>query len=446
MLGVVAMSTWTAWSSAQRARGQIEAQMEAVAATVNKVPTTLVNPRTLPLMKGLCGADLLLCDEARQPVNDDDGRPLTTLPEVPADLPAPAEHQGGDLGAPVRVAGVSYFARGVPLHHGAPGLYLYVFYPEALWRDALWQAVRPALFLGVLGGLAAALLTVAVTQRVTRRIEELERRTRQIAAGDFSPMPLPRRHDELRDLGQSVNDMAEQLARYQEGASRTERLRVLGQVSGGLAHQLRNGVAGARLAVQLHGRTCAVDGETLGVALRQLSLVEMHLKRFLDLGKSLELRRERCELAVLVDEAVALLGPQCRHAQIDLRWQRGDAADCTVFADAAQLGQLFLNVLTNAIEAAGPGGHVEVRLGSAGPERTFVEVYDSGPGPTPEVAARLFEPFVTGKREGVGLGLAVARQVVEAHGGEISWRRVDQRTCFRIALPLAVSRSVEEVP
>ena len=65
-----------------------------------------------------------------------------------------------------------------------------------------------------------------------------------------------------------------------------------------------------------------------------------------------------------------------------------------------------------------------------------IEVSDSGPGPPPEVAGRLFEPFVTGKPEGVGLGLAVARQVAEAHGGRITWRREPGRTCFRIELPL----------
>jgi signal transduction histidine kinase len=197
---------------------------------------------------------------------------------------------------------------------------------------------------------------------------------------------------------------------------------------------LRHGVAGARLAVQLHGRACGADAETLEVALRQLTLVEMQLKRFLDLGRALELRRERCALGKLVDEAVALLGPQCRHAHIELHYESaGDGP--MLHGDPAQLGHLLLNVLTNAIDAAGPEGHVEVRLQRAEAERASVEVYDSGPGPPAEVAAKLFEPFVTGKREGVGLGLAVARQVAEAHGGTIGWRREDGRTCFRIELP-----------
>src|SRR5262249_62022971 len=112
------------------------------------------------------------------------------------------------------------------------------------------------------------------------RLAGPERRPRRTAAGDFSPMPLPRRDDELRDLGRSVNEMAQQLARYQEAVRRTERLRLLGQVSGGLAHQLRNGVAGARLAVQLYLREQAggTDAAALEGALRQLARLGTRLE------------------------------------------------------------------------------------------------------------------------------------------------------------------------
>jgi signal transduction histidine kinase len=92
-------------------------------------------------------------------------------------------------------------------------------------------------------------------------------------------------------------------------------------------------------------------------------------------------------------------------------------------------------VASNAVEAAGPGGWVELSLRGPAASRAVVEVRDSGSGPAPEVGDRLFEPFVTGKPEGVGLGLAVARQVAEAHGGRIAWHREEGRTCFTIELP-----------
>jgi signal transduction histidine kinase len=331
------------------------------------------------------------------------------------------------------VAGETYFCQAVPLRSevGANRV-MYLFYPETLWREAIHQAVAPALIVGGIGGAVSIALTLLATQRIVRRLRDLVRRTRLIAGGDFSAMTLPGRPDELRDLGQAINEMAEQLAKYQETLKASERLRLLGQVSGGLAHQLRNGVTGAKLAVQLHARA-APDAEELTVALRQLALIEMQLKRFLDLGKETELNRQRCALAELVEESVALLRPRCQHARIELRWRKPEA-DVALCVDPHQLGQVILNLLTNAIEAAGPGGWVEVHVGAA-QGAGFVEVVDSGRGLDPQVAGRLFEPFVTSKPEGVGLGLAVARQIVNAHGGSLRWQRRGEATVFRIEIP-----------
>jgi signal transduction histidine kinase len=452
MLGMVGTSAWSAWSSGQRARTQIETQIDKIAATVNSRSFPL-NPQTLHLMKGLSGAEFLLCDERRQPIRDNRNDWVSTLPDVP-DAPDALPPPGADptlhFDKPVQVGKEYYLCGGLPLGHGTrhgvpSGAILYILYPESLRRETIWQALRPALLLGIVGSAISVLLSVLLTQRLSRRIQELERRTRLIANGDFSPMPLPHRNDELRDLGLSVNEMAQRLAQFQETIRQTERLRLLGQVSGGLAHQLRNGVAGARLAVQLHAQDCPArqDIESLDVALRQLSLVEMHLKRFLNLGKAIELQTQPCRLEEILRDTTELLGPQCRHAHIDLRTIPsslsargvGGEGSLELMGDPAQLSHLFLNVITNAVEAAGPDGWVEVAWGVASDQRAFVEIRDSGLGPAPEIANRVFEPFVTSKREGVGLGLAVARQVAEAHGGSIRWTRETNSTCFRIELP-----------
>ena len=446
LLGVAGISTWTAIAAANRSWQQIETQVRGVARTFAEAHFP-VTEKVLQQTKGLSGAEYIFAGG--------DGRRLTTFASArtlsPAVDVAVEDWRSLYLGARCTVLDESYFLCGIRL--GPPQIensgILYILYPESLWRDARWVAVSPSLLLGGFTGLASLGMVLGVARGVGSRIRELVSRTRSIAAGDFRPMTITGRNDELRDLSHSVNDMALQLSRLHEAVQKNERLRLLGQVSGGLAHQLRNGVTGASLALQLHARECknGADREALDVALRQLVLLESNLKRFLDLGRIEELQREPCSVTGVITDAVSLLQPQCRHSDIGIHWVVPDAP-IIVSGDRRQLEHVFLNLLGNAVEAAGAGGTVEVRARLAAAVRSqvmegkparascTVEVFDTGPGPSTDVADRVFEAFVTSKREGVGLGLAVARQVIEAHGGRIGWKRENERTCFRVELPL----------
>jgi signal transduction histidine kinase len=433
LAGLVGVCTWTAQESAQRARERIAAQVDGIVNTLSDARFPL-NQHVLDQMKGFSGADYLLIEP--------DGKRVATFPEHANenDLPPAAPistNPDRSLGERLLVEQSAYLARGVLLRppHLNAGSRLYILYPESLRDEAVRQAVRPILILGASAGMAALVLTLFGARQIVRRVRDLERRTRLIAGGDFSPMPLPSHNDELRDLARSVNEMAEKLARFQEAASLSERERLLGQVSAGLAHQLRNAVTGAKLAVQLHAQSCSSgDREALEVAERQLKRMTVDLQRFFALGQSAA-RRNDCVLNELVDESVTLLRPQSNHAHTRLEWH-GPPEPIVVTGDPGQLGQMILNVIGNAIEAAGTGGCVDVRL-VKDTFRCFLAVSDTGPGPSQTVADRLFEPFVTGKPEGIGLGLAVSKQVAEAHGGTIGWTRAGGQTCFRIDLPLA---------
>jgi signal transduction histidine kinase len=101
-----------------------------------------------------------------------------------------------------------------------------------------------------------------------------------------------------------------------------------------------------------------------------------------------------------------------------------------VVPDRELIHAAVLNVVRNAIEASGNGGQVRVDLSVSG-EETSLTVLDNGPGVPENLAGRIFEPFVTGRPEGVGLGLALARQAAEATGGELTWQRNDGWTRFR---------------
>jgi signal transduction histidine kinase len=448
LLGVVGITTWNAVAAARRVRHQLEEEVRSTVRWLNRLPENypLYDDKFLELAQALSGAEIIVVDQEgqRHSTSKLNGGELHKISLPPTDLDAEG-WESLHLDHTVTVGGRKYFCGGVRTTRGR-STHLYILYPESLWRDAEWEAVKPPLLLGGFAVLASLVMAVAVGIRLGQRIGALEKRTRQIADGDFTPMTLPGRNDELRDLGRSVNEMAQKLAVLQEAVQKNERLRLLGQLSGGLAHQLRNSAAGARLAVQvfLREHKSPEDGETeaLEVALRQLALLESSLKRFLDLGRAGEIRRENFSMTALLDDTVELLRPQCRHMHVELRWQRPNE-EMTLSADRGQLGQVLINLFDNAVAAAGSGGWVEAALrkeAATGEIQTqlVIEVRDSGGGPPAEILPRLFEPFATSKPEGVGLGLAFARQIAEAHGGRLTWKRETNCTVFRLSIPESV--------
>ena len=140
-----------------------------------------------------------------------------------------------------------------------------------------------------------------------------------------------------------------------------------------------------------------------------------------------------------MDDVCALVRPACLHAGIELTALKPAEPIC-VQGDAEELRQLVVNLALNAVDAT--SGHeqsparIVVALEPIDANRCALCVRDSGPGPSVEVSARLFEPFVTGKPEGTGLGLYVARQIAEDHGGSIRWQRCEGMTEFRVELPV----------
>jgi signal transduction histidine kinase len=436
LLGDAAATAWAAQIAAKNAERRLAEQQWAIARTLTESRSTFpLNQAVLEQVKGFSGAEFLFVPAgvgAREPVSTfRDATPEP--PEVPRAEPAA---NGSQLGPAVTVGGKEYrclrvaFREQDPVRRGD----LYIFYPESLRQSAERDAVRPLLVLGGSGGLVAVALMLVYGSRLVRRVRDLDARTRLIAAGDFRPMPLPAANDELRDLCEAVNDMARRLAAFQDELQQSERLRVLGQFSGGLAHQLRNAAAGAKLAVELFlAENPAADPEPLRVALRQLARIESNLRQFLALGKPPAGERKSCDLVSLTDQSVSLLKPQCQHAGTTLVWEP-PAERPTILGDPAALSHLLGNVIGNAVEAAGPGGEVRIQARSDS-KGTVIEVTDTGPGPPAGIAEKLFDPFVTGKDQGIGLGLAVAKQAAESHGGTIRWERRAGRTVFVIELP-----------
>ena len=449
VLGIALASLGSAYFGGRRARQSQEENLRRVVATLTEAWFPLTES-VLRQMSGLSGAEFVLLDrhdglrESTLDLGDDD---LNQLRHIHNDALSsdwagrPTTMLGGRsyLSQRVAVAGRDSVSRAGSL---------VVLYPEDRWSAMMRQAAYPAITAGAVAIVAIVLVTTVLAHRFVRPIRRLGDRAAAIARGDFQPDPnspssskaVWRHDDEIRDLAVSINRMAEQLGRYEVQVRRHEQLRTLDRLGAGMAHQLRNAATGGRMAIELHRRECLAGpgSESLEVALRQLQLMESYLQRFMALGRNQTLAAEELSLPTVVEDALSLVRPSCIHAGIELEYA-GPVVPLLVRGDAEALRQLTVNLVINAVEAAGrqksERPRIIVTVETTGEDHAALCVRDTGLGPSPQIADHLFEPFVSGKPEGTGLGLYVARQLAEAHHGVIRWERQEEMTCFTLELP-----------
>lgn len=426
------------WGMRQARQGQ-EENLRRVVAALREASFPLTE-NVLRQTASLSGAEFVLVDACGQQrhatlsLSPDQFSRLGHLPEIDDD-----DRFSED--STIELGGRDYLSRRVALKaRGAAADRLVVLYPKDRWWGVTRRAAYPAILAGVVAVLVAMAVTTLLAHRFVRPIHQLRRQVAAVAGGDFRPLPVAGRNDELGDLAASVNQMAEQLSRYEVEVRRSEQLRTLGQLGAGMAHQLRNAATGALMAVELHSEDCTDHNarESLDIAARQLKLMETYLQRFLAMGQSRPVVLEPVVLDAIIEEVVAMVRPACQHARIDLRFDRPHEP-MQIRGAADSLGQLLSNLLLNAIEAAASDaparGEVRVGLQRSHPDRVTLWVEDSGPGPAESTRETLFEPFVTEKPEGTGLGLFVARHVAHDHHGSIHWERGGQRTRFIVEFP-----------
>ncbi len=435
VIAVSAATVTTATLAARRAEREIIDRLGDVIATLERgnIPQTASVFRK---MRGLSGAHFVAGTSNGQ-LAETSLPELTEFPPALRSLAPTSRISSLREATPVLVAGTPYFAvrTYAPLEsRGGP---LVVLYPETSWRLARCEAALPSLVVGA-GSLATMILVTSwIAARISRRIRTVNEQVSGIAAGDFREIEPAGRRDEIDLLMASINRMCGQLREMRQTIERSERARLLAQLAAGLAHQLRNSLTGARMSIQLHARRCPAphDDRALEVALRQLELTEEQVRGLLTAGRVEERAAVVCDVRSIIEEVAVLLDSTCQHAKVALAHnQANGAGPLELFADRSSLRAAVLNMTQNAIEAAGQGGAVSLAADRSG-DLLVIEVVDNGPGPPPGLAATLCEPFVSGKTEGVGLGLALARQVAHEHGGQLSWARENGKTHFRLAVP-----------
>ncbi|HEY8079379.1 MAG TPA: PAS domain-containing protein [Labilithrix sp.] len=265
---------------------------------------------------------------------------------------------------------------------------------------------------------------VGISHDITRRVEADE--------------ALRRANDELEHR---VASRTRELAEANEDLMRKERLAVLGQLAGGVAHQIRNPLAAIKNAAYVIDRLLkgrieddrmrSALADALAVVHDEVDGANQTITALLDYARVRHADRRPNDIADLVEAAVAAVAvPQA------VSIVRKLPPLPMVKADADQIKSAIANLLQNAIEAMPDGG--TVTFGAEREERAIVlTITDSGPGVAPAIRARLFEPLVTTKPLGLGLGLVTARTLLVGQGGDLAYEELGGGARFRLRLPIA---------
>jgi signal transduction histidine kinase len=261
----------------------------------------------------------------------------------------------------------------------------------------------------------AVAVGVYIVQSIARPVSRLHEGAARLAAGDLHTSIDIQSPDEFGALARQFNTMTQALRENQERLVQSEKLAGIGRLAAGVAHEINN-----PLGVIL-GYTRLMKKRADASTASDLAIIEDETLRcreivegLLDLSRPLGAPRQPVDLRELCDDVVTRLADS----------KALDGVSLTVLGGATTLGhplklrQVLLNLVRNAVEAAGPGGRVDVQVASSGDVAT-VSVADTGPGIEPRTQDRLFEPFFTTKPHGTGLGLAVSQAIARAHKGTI---------------------------
>jgi signal transduction histidine kinase len=225
-------------------------------------------------------------------------------------------------------------------------------------------------------------------------------------------------------------------------ARQAERLAELGTLTGGLAHEIKNPLSTVQLNLQLLQEDIGTDNPAYSRVAARLNTVKNETFRlreilddFLRFAGRIELEKKPVELGDLLEELVDFYAPQAHLQRVNLRLDRG-TQPITVPADSKLIKQAVLNLMINGLQAMTNGGELMLRL-SSNDDHARIDVIDTGPGIPPETVARIFGAYYTTKRGGTGLGLAMAKRIIEEHGGNLSVQsEVGKGSDFSIALPM----------
>lgn len=270
----------------------------------------------------------------------------------------------------------------------------------------------------------------------------------QIAAGgSFGEI-----EDTLHTVADRVGIVVERLQRSQRETLRAEQLAAVGQMAAGFAHELRNPLTSMKILVQSASERSGLGLRDLEVLEEEIIRLENLISTFLDFARPPQAVKRQLDLRQVVQHWQDLM--TLRAAKVGVRFEvRMSDEPLPVLADAAQLRQLLLNLFVNALDVSSHGDVIEVEVqpdlavsrlaDEASDGQAVLTVSDRGCGLPKELGDRIFEPFVSTKETGIGIGLSICKRIVEDHGGKITAQPRDGGgSVLAVRLPLKVAPAI----
>lgn len=416
------VSAYVALSVARRAlESRLETQIRSAASLIARSDFAL-NPTILRSVKAIAGADVITFGADRRILATTLGpsdaavvSAVTATAVVDRALATGAAAQLACGAAPCRAAFRRLEAR--------PGAVVAVVADTSDLSAATAAVTRAIVIAAALSLGVMLLVSQLVARRVTAPLEELVRFAEGVSLAE-STRRAPVAADEVGRLGRAFNDMLDRLEHSRQALVRSEKLAAAGLIAAQVAHDIRNPLSAIKMQAQLLRARLMPAGDEMSrqsveAVLHDVGQVESVIRDLIELARPSEPAFRPTRLRDVAADVLSHLAPQLTHRHI-LVAAAFDPHEPEIPLDTDRLRQALVNVVNNAADAMPNGGRLTVSTAwDAAASTVRLDVCDDGVGIDPVILSRAFDPFVTTKRDGVGLGLVNARAVVERHGGQI---------------------------
>jgi signal transduction histidine kinase len=296
--------------------------------------------------------------------------------------------------------------------------------------------------LAVCVGLA---LTWSLARRIIEPVKKLDRAASEVARQNYGYRVLVGSNDELGRLASTFNSMCESLQAARRELIRQERISTIGRLAGSIVHDLRNPLAAIYGSAEM-----LIDADLSPQQVKRLAAslykgsrrIQELLQDLVNVTRGKTAPAEICRLREVAGAAVESLQSAAEAQSVKIETEIPEEIELPL--ERARVERVFFNLISNALEAMPGGGAIRI-AGRPAEDGVVVEVADTGPGISPRIREQLFQPFVThGKKGGLGLGLALARQTILDHGGDL-WVESEPGRGARFWIRLPLVRPSETV-